>query len=284
MGPALPRPRRPGKVWLRDGSVPLQPAAAGPPSQTSSSTGVRQVMCGRFVQYSDPDRYAAAFELGRVCAATPRYNLAPSQDILAVRLAPDRIRELTPLRWGLVPAWSKGPDPRYGMINARAETVADKPAYRNAFRHRRCLVPSEGFYEWRATPSGQRPCLVHRDDGAPFAMAGLWEIWQGASSGLQTCTIIVTVANSAVAPLHDRMPVIIDPADYALWLDRSSQDRAALTALLRPADPAGWAIHPVSQRVNNAGNEGPELIVRDTTPCPLPLLGRAKSSESENRS
>jgi putative SOS response-associated peptidase YedK len=106
-------------------------------------------MCGRFIQYSDPDLYVEEFDLGRVCDASPRYTLAPSQSVLAVRLAPDGVRELIPLRWGLIPAWSKGPDSPYSMIDARAETVADKPAYRNAFRSRRCLIPSEGFYQWQ---------------------------------------------------------------------------------------------------------------------------------------
>jgi putative SOS response-associated peptidase YedK len=223
-------------------------------------------MCGRFVQYSDPGLYAETFDLGRLCAASPRYNVAPSQDILAVRQASDGARELIPLRWGLVPAWSKGPDRRYSMINARAETVADKPAYRHAFRHRRCLIPSEGFYEWRISPTGKQPCLIRRADGAPFAMAGLWETWLGGEHPLQTCTIIVSDANTLIAPVHDRMPVIIKPADYRAWLDPHHSDRAALTALLRPADPAGWVLCPVSPGVNNPRNEGPDLIRPDLQP------------------
>jgi putative SOS response-associated peptidase YedK len=220
-------------------------------------------MCGRFVQYSDPDLYAEQFGLGRLCPAAPRYNLAPSQDVLAVRQAEDGVRELAPLRWGLVPAWSKGPNSRYSMINARAETVADKPAYRNAFRRRRCLIPSEGFYEWCVTATGKQPWLIRRTDGAPFAMAGLWEVWQADGAALQTCTIIVTDANAAIAPVHDRMPAIIRPADYGAWLDPDHSDRATLTALLRPADPADWLIYPVSRRVNSPRNEGPDLTLPD---------------------
>jgi putative SOS response-associated peptidase YedK len=233
----------------------------GPSPQEDS-----HAMCGRFVQYSDPDLYAETFDLGRVCAASPRYNVAPSQDVLAVRLASDGVRELIPLRWGLVPAWSKGPDTRYSMINARAETVADKPAYRHAFRQRRCLIPSEGFYEWRVTPTGKQPCLIRRADGVPFAIAGLWETWQGGVSALQTCTIVVSGANTLVAPVHDRMPVIIQPYDYATWLDPHNSDRTVLTALLRPADPAGWVLYPVSQRVNSPRTEGPDLMQPDTQP------------------
>lgn len=223
-------------------------------------------MCGRFVQYSDPDLYTEAFDLGRVCAASPRYNIAPSQDIMVVRQAPDGVRELTPLRWGLVPAWSKGPDTRYSMINARAETVADKPAYRNAFRQRRCLVPSEGFYEWRVTRTGKQPWLIRRIDGAPFAMAGLWETWQGGGDALQTCTIIVTTANAVIAPIHDRMPVIIQPADYQTWLDPDNDDRTTLTAVLQTANPIDWVLAPVSRRVNSPRNEGPDLLQPDPSP------------------
>ena len=232
----------------------------------TSLQGDSHVMCGRFVQHSDAELYAEIFELGRVCAASARYNAAPSQDILAVRQASDGVRELIPLRWGLVPAWSKGPDTRYSMINTRAETVADKPAYRHAFRQRRCLIPSEGFYEWRVTPTGKQPCLIRRADAAPFAMAGLWETWQTGGTPLQTCTIIVTDANALIAPVHDRMPVIIQPNDYGAWLDPHHGDQADLTALLRPADPTGWVLYPVSPRVNNARNEGPDLIQPDPQP------------------
>jgi len=227
-------------------------------------------MCGRFIQYSHPELYAETFALDRLCAATPRYNLAPSQEVLAIRQAEDGARELTPLHWGLVPAWSKGPDNRYSMINARAETVADKPAYRNAFRRRRCIIPSEGFYEWRATPTGKQPYLIRRRDSAPFAMAGIWETWQGQDKPLQSCTIIVTEANSLIAPIHDRMPVILATDDYTAWLDPDHRDQPALTALLAPADPAGWVVEPVSRRVNSPRNEGPDLMLPDAPREPPP--------------
>ena len=136
-------------------------------------------MCGRFVQYSDPEVYASHFQADLACEGPgPRYNLAPTQPVLAVRQTQDGRRELVPLRWGLVPAWSKGPDSRFQMINARAETVDTKPAYRTAFKHRRCLIPTEGFYEWKAEEHGKTPYLIRRSDGAPFGMAGLWETWR----------------------------------------------------------------------------------------------------------
>lgn len=218
-------------------------------------------MCGRFVQYSDPEIYASLFDLDAVCTAVPRYNIAPTQPVLAVRQSENGTRQLVSLRWGLVPSWSKGPDSQYSMFNARAETVHTKPAYRNAFGHRRCLIPAEGFYEWQQTRSGKRPHLVRRRDGAPFAMAGLWDTWRrGGEEPLQSCTIIVTEANAVVRPVHDRMPVILEPADYAAWLDPKNDDTDALIALLKPAVPDVWTSLPVSKQVNNARNEGPELL------------------------
>lgn len=218
-------------------------------------------MCGRFVQYSHPEIYAGEFGLDVVCGSTPRYNVAPTQLVLAIRASEARRRELIALRWGLVPAWSKGPDNRYGMINARAETVRGKPAYRAAFKRRRCLIPTEGFYEWKAERDGKTPMLIHRTDRKPFAMAGLWEHWRGETGDvIESCTIIVTDANSLVRTIHERMPVVLDPADYAFWLDPGNTDTDALQALLGPADPEPWATYPVSRRVNNPRNDGPELI------------------------
>lgn len=227
-------------------------------------------MCGRFVQYSDPELYAERFGLDLVCEAEPRYNLAPTQPVLAIRLAPEGKRELVPLRWGLIPHWSKGPDSRYSMINARAETVATKPAYRDAFRQRRCLIPSEGFYEWRASASGKQPYLIGRRDQMPFLMAGLWERWRGEGVDqppIESCTIIVTDANALVRPIHDRMPVILTDEAAERWLDPDERDPAALAGLLRPADPAEMRLHPVSRAVNNARNDAAELL------APLPEAG-----------
>ncbi len=221
----------------------------------------RCAICGRFVQHSAPDLYASQFEVDVPCAASPRYNLAPTQPVLAVRQTTAGTRELLPLRWGLVPAWSDGPDRRYSMFNARAETLHAKPAYRNAFKHRRCLIPAEGFYEWQTLGREKIPYLIRRQDGQPFGMAGLWEAWQGEDGApLLSCTIIVTDANRLIAPLHDRMPVILAPADYDAWLDPGTTDTECLRALLRPADPGPWTIEEVSRKVNSPRNEGPELL------------------------
>jgi putative SOS response-associated peptidase YedK len=218
-------------------------------------------MCGRFVQHSDPERYARLFEVDEWCAASPRYNLAPTQPVLAVRQTTVGTRELLPLRWGLVPSWSEGPDSRYSMFNARAETVDSKPAYRNAFRHRRCLIPAEGFYEWRTLGKDKTPYLIRRQDGEPFGMAGLWEAWQGEDGApLLSCTIIVTQANRLIAQLHDRMPVIIAPADYDAWLDPGTTDIECLRALLLPADAGPWTMVQVSRKVNSPRHEGVELL------------------------
>jgi putative SOS response-associated peptidase YedK len=218
-------------------------------------------MCGRFVQYSDPDVYASRFDLDAVCQAVPRYNVAPTQPVLAIRETDEGKRVLVPLRWGLVPAWSKGPDNRYSMINARAETVNTKPAYRNAFKHRRCLIPAEGFYEWKAGKAGKMPFLIRRRGGEPFAMAGLWERWHAPEGGtIESCTIIVTGANGPVREIHDRMPVVLGREDYAAWLDPGNRDADGLLAMLMPAETAQWAMHEVSRRVNSPKSEGPELL------------------------
>jgi putative SOS response-associated peptidase YedK len=218
-------------------------------------------MCGRFIQHSDPEVYASRFDLDSLCEARPRYNLAPTQPVLAIRETEERKRELVPLRWGLVPSWSKGPDSRYSMINARAETVSTKPAYRNAFKHRRCLIPAEGFYEWRTEAQGKTPFLIRRRDGEPFGMAGLWERWTDRDGGhIESCTIIVTEANALVGQLHDRMPVILAQEQYEAWLDPSNQDADQLREVLRPANPEPWTLQQVSRRVNSPRNDGPELL------------------------
>jgi putative SOS response-associated peptidase YedK len=222
-------------------------------------------MCGRFVQHADPEIYASRYAVDDIADpgdARPRCNVAPTQPILAIRAGRDGGRQLLPLRWGLVPHWSKGPDNRYSMINARAESVHQKPAYRSAFRQRRCLIPAEGFYEWRALAGGKQPYLIRRDDGAPFTMAGLWETWQDKDSGeeIRSCTIIVTDANDLIRPLHDRMPVILAEESHAEWLDPDHADAEALRALLVPADSGGWTRYPVSKSVNSPRNDGAELL------------------------
>lgn len=224
-------------------------------------------MCGRFAQYADPDTLADHFGLAMAAVdAQPRFNVAPTQPVLAVRLTEDQQhRECVNLRWGLVPFWSKGPDNRYSMINARAETVASKPAYRAAFVQRRCLIPADAFYEWQAGKDGKQPYAIHRKDRRPFAMAGLFEHWQGEDgSVIDSCTIIVTEANALLRPIHERMPVILDPTDYGTWLgtQRPDQevDKPTLQSLLKPADPSGLEAYPISRAVNRPANDSPDLL------------------------
>jgi putative SOS response-associated peptidase YedK len=219
-------------------------------------------MCGRFAQYSDPDAIAEHFELETNLEPQPRYNVAPTQPILAVRAAADaRRRELVRLRWGLVPFWSKGPDNRYSMINARAETVATKPAYRAAFAKRRCLIPADAFYEWRAGGRPKTPFAIRRRDHALFAMAGLWEHWHDdAGNAIDSCSIIVTDANPLLKPIHDRMPVILQPEHYRTWLDPHTAADDQLRALLKPAEPDGWEAYPVSTAVNRPTNDAADLL------------------------
>jgi putative SOS response-associated peptidase YedK len=218
-------------------------------------------MCGRFVQFAAGEVYAEAFDLLRYCEAPPRYNLAPTQAVLVIRADTEGARELVPLHWGLVPSWSKGPDSRFSMINARAETVHTKPAYRAAFKYRRCLIPSEGFYEWKAESGGKQPYLIQAQDQKPFAMAGLWEHWQDPNGNeLESCSIIVTEANASIRPIHDRMPAIIAPEHYREWLDPKLQTPDELRALLVPDQTYRWRIQPVSKRVNGPRNDDATLI------------------------
>ena len=214
-------------------------------------------MCGRFAFYSPTEAAAALFGVTGSVAVEPRYNIAPTQYVAAIRNGADEERELVMLRWGLVPFWAKEPSIGNRMINARAETVAEKPSYRNAYQHRRCLVLADGFYEWRRQGDSKTPYYISLASGEPFALAGLWENWTDKESGesLQTTTLMTTEANDFMAPLHHRMPVILDAANATDWLAGSRElldDVAAITPPLQ-----AW---PVDRRVNNARNEGDELV------------------------
>jgi putative SOS response-associated peptidase YedK len=164
------------------------------------------------------------------------------------------------MRWGLIPSWADDPKIGYKLINARAETVAGKPAFRNAFRQRHCLIPADGFYEWHAAGTkAKQPWHIRRKDGRPFAFAGLWEHWNAPESPpVESCTIITTDANEVVRPIHDRMPVILDPADYAAWLD--PRDPTIAQELLRPCPAEVMTAFPVSSMVNNPKNEDPRCL------------------------
>jgi putative SOS response-associated peptidase YedK len=220
-------------------------------------------MCGRFYLEATLEQIEAV--VGTLASAErllPRYNIAPEQPIPIIREDALGERRLVLVRWGLVPSWSQGPDRRFSMINARAESVAEKPAYRAALRYRRCLIPASGFYEWRPTGRGlKQPFVVRRIDHAPFMMAGLWEHWMGVDgSELESCCIVVTDANAVVAPIHERMPVILEPPDYATWLARGHQHVDDLLPLLRPSPPDVLEAYRVGREVNNPQQDGPRLI------------------------
>ncbi|MCE7981192.1 MAG: SOS response-associated peptidase [Caldilinea sp. CFX5] len=223
-------------------------------------------MCGRFTLTAPPDQLATLFELPQEPVVVPRYNIAPTQPVAVVRMNPQSAaREWALTYWGLVPSWSKDPSMGARMINARAETVTEKPAFRAAFKRRRCLVPANGFYEWQKQGKGKQPFYITTPDGAPFAIAGLWEYWEGADgSALESCTLLTTSANTLMTPLHDRMPVIIAPEDYAQWLgtgrDETPQAMDQLQHLLRPYADDGLMAYPVSTYVNNTRNEGADCV------------------------
>jgi putative SOS response-associated peptidase YedK len=225
-------------------------------------------MCGRFTQRKPPSLLIQTFRLDRALEQKPRYNIAPSQAIAAVRIAPqDQARELAPLRWGFVPHWAKDLKTGYSMINARLETVSTKPAFRSAFKHRRCLIPADGYYEWQTVGKRKQPYFIRQKDEGLFAFAGLWEHWGGnEGESVESCTIIVTDANEALRYIHDRMPVILDPQDYDRWLDPDTHDPAALLPLLRSAPAEQMVTTPVSPRVNSPRNEDEGCI----TPVALP--------------
>jgi len=217
-------------------------------------------MCGRFIQCTSGEALAERFHLPIIPDLTPRYNVAPSQSVGVIRVTHAGHREFVALRWGLVPAWSPEPRTAYSTFNARAETVADKPTYRHVFRRRRCLIPADGFYEWRTVGKRKQPYCIAPTDGQPFAFAGLWERWERDGTVVESCTIVITTANATIAPLHDRMPVILARADEALWLDPALTDPAILQPLLVPCAPERLRVWPVGTAVNRPGSEGPDLM------------------------
>ena len=214
-------------------------------------------MCGRFAFYSPAEATAALFGVNDAPAVEPRYNIAPTQYLAAIRETDENARELVMLRWGLVPFWAKDPSIGNRMINARAETVAEKPSYRAAYRHRRCLVLADGFYEWRRQNDSKTPYYISLASGAPFALAALWERWQDKESDatLQTTTLLTIPADEFMAPLHHRMPVILQPDTADEWLAGGSDLLDNIAAKTPPLQ--AW---PVDKRVNNARNEGADLI------------------------
>ena len=212
-------------------------------------------MCGRYNQIADAQALIDCFEIEQTLLEPeelkPRYNIAPSQEVPIVRSSADG-RELSLARWGLVPHWSKEPKSKYSTINARAETVAEKPTYREAFKRRRCLLPATGFYEWQQANGQKVPHHIRQPDGGLFAFAGLWEHWDKEDSGFDSCSIIVTSANAAMQSIHERMPVILNPAQYNTWLNVEHYNRPQLEALLVPYG-GKLEIYPVpfSRKINH---------------------------------
>ena len=237
-------------------------------------------MCGRYELHSHPAAVALAFGLDFPPDIHPRYNIAPMQDVPVIRMNRAGGRELAQLRWGLVPRWAKDPSIAVKMINARAETLTEKRAFRNALQRHRCLLPADGFYEWKPG-SGRikQPMHVGMADGAPFALAGLYDRWLSPEGdALDTCTIITTRANAQLATMHDRMPVIIAPQDYERWLDVATAD---IADLLEPFPASAMAWFAVSTRVNSVHNEDPDLIARIAEEKPTPPHGPEPDSPAE---
>jgi putative SOS response-associated peptidase YedK len=215
-------------------------------------------MCGRYELHTSPAALALALSLRYPPDIGARYNIAPTQQVPIVRLTQGGERELSQVRWGLVPFWAKDSSIGSKMINARAETVTSKPGFREAYKKARCLIPASGFYEWaKMTDGTKQPVRIAMADDAPFVFAGLWSRWGPKDAELETCTIITTEANELCQPVHDRMPVILAADDYARWLDTSSPDPADL---LRPYASAAMRAYPISTRVNSPKNDDEALI------------------------
>ncbi len=215
-------------------------------------------MCGRYELHAQPAAIALAFGLPAPPSLAPRYNIAPMQDVPIVRVNARGQRELVLVRWGLVPRWAQDPSVGSHMINARGETLKDKPSFRTAYRRHRCLLPASGFYEWMPRDGGKQPVHVAMKDGAPFALAGLAERWlQPDGEPLDTCTIVTTDANELLKPVHDRMPLIVPPDGYARWLDPAVADPSDLIAPY-PSDAMRYI--PVSTNVNSVRHDDASLI------------------------
>ncbi|MDA0576957.1 MAG: SOS response-associated peptidase [Verrucomicrobia bacterium] len=222
-------------------------------------------MCGRFTLTRMPGEWAELLDMPGFDPPKPRYNVAPGQYILTILRDPEVSHPILQLLfWGLLPAWVKDPKDATRPINARAETVAEKPYFRAAIRHRRCLIPADGFFEWSGTGAQRRPIYFQMADERPFAMAGIWERWQGPRDELiDSCTILTTTPNPVVKPHHHRMPVILDPAHFKTWLDPSEQSARAVAHLLAPYPPATMKATPVSRRVNSAARDDAGCVQRE---------------------
>jgi putative SOS response-associated peptidase YedK len=217
-------------------------------------------MCGRYALITNPEAIRALFRYPERPNFPPRFNIVPTQPIPIVRLFEGE-RQFALVRWGLIPGWVKDPRSFSLLFNARGESVLERPAFQAAMRYRRCLVPFDGFYEWKHSGRRRQPYYIHARDGGPLAFAGLWESWMGPNGEeMETAAIITTSANDQLAPLHDRMPVILPAEAFDLWLDHRNVDAETATRLITSAREDLLEIHPVSDAVNRAENDVPELI------------------------
>jgi len=219
-------------------------------------------MCGRYTLSTNAQVLADLFRLEEALALPPRYNIAPTQDVAIVRSeAEGGGRRLSLAHWGLIPSWAKDRGLGARMINARADTAAEKPAFRAAFKARRCLIPADGFFEWKATGERKQPHYIRLQDAGPFAFAGLWERWAPADGEpIESCTILTTEPNEVLRPIHDRMPVILPPEAWSLWLDPAVRERERLQPLLVPHPAAAMIAYPVGLGVNSARRDDPSCI------------------------
>jgi putative SOS response-associated peptidase YedK len=236
-------------------------------------------MCGRYTLTSAPE--ALRFRYEEQPNFPPRYNIAPTQPIAIVRLVQGK-RQFALVRWGLLPSWVKDPKTFTLLINARGESVVEKPAFRAAMKRRRCLIPADGFYEWQAAGARKRPFYVHAKLGAPLAFAGLWETWTGPNGEeLETATIVTTRANRLLAAIHDRMPVIVPPQGFELWLDSAHVDATTAAALIAPAPEGLLETYEISTAVNRTANDNPKLLEPVGATAPQPLKPPARAARAK---
>lgn len=232
-------------------------------------------MCGRYSITSTPEVIRAMFRYADQPNFPPRYNIAPTQPVPIVRVV-EGDRHFALVRWGLIPPWVKDPRTFSLVINARGESVNEKPAFRNAMKRRRCLFPADGFYEWRVEGRGRRPFFVRPTGGGPMAFAGLWETWMGPNGEeMETAAIVTTRANRTLSPIHERMPVVVAPEAFDFWLDCANVDALTATALIAPALEDVLEAREVSSAVNRVANDAPELIA----PVPVELAGAPLAAE-----
>jgi putative SOS response-associated peptidase YedK len=218
-------------------------------------------MCGRFTLQIPPELLAEIFRLSDIPVFPARYNIAPSQKLAVIRQIGDGQNRLDFMRWGLIPSWAEDQAIGYKLINARAETVHEKHSFRHAIRYRRCLIPASGFFVWLEEGKAKKPLYVHMKDGSPMVFAGLWESWKSPEKEVvESCTILTTASNSLIAPLHERMPVILHQQEFNLWLDRETTDPEKLKPLYQPYPADLMEMWPVSSMVNSPRNDSPECI------------------------